>query len=375
MQVESVFYTPAGQIVHRGTVLAGTVRKGDQVKAAVDGERRQALRRSHTATHLLHQALKEQLGSHVNQAGSLVEADRLRFDFTHYAALQRSALEQLEERLNNLVLQNLPVSVLETSLEEARKMNAAALFTEKYADKVRVVSIGDYSRELCGGTHVRGTAEIGQYRIVSEEGIGSGLRRIEAVTGMEAFRLAVADRQRLDQLSGELNAPGEQLPGKFKDLLAEHRRLQKQHQELKQQLAGYTVGDLLANLKQVYGINVLSAQVTADSMDTLLMLSDEIKKQLPSVVLVLGAVCNGKAMLVSAVTRDLVKKGLQANNIIKQIAKIIGGGGGGKPELAQAGGKKTDALPEALESVIDVVRQLAAADMYKADSSTGRQKK
>jgi alanyl-tRNA synthetase len=360
--VQNTVFTPRGRIVHQARVESGTLSVGEPVSARVEEGRRRGVCRSHTATHLLHRALKDKLGGQVNQAGSLVTADRLRFDFTHFSGLTQDELREVEEKINRRVLQNMPVNAAATTLEEAQRMGATALFMEKYdRELVRVVSAGDYSRELCGGTHVAATGEIGLVRLISEEGIGSGLRRIEALTGMEAYRYSAAESARLAQMAKTLHTGANHLERRVEEVLEENRLLQKANQELKQQLAGFAVKELLERVRDVEGVKVLSAVVSAESLETLRLMIDQVKSNLSSVVVVLGAVSDGKVILAGAVSGDLIKQGLKANNIITTVARQVGGGGGGRPELAQAGGKNPAGLPAALQAVEELVRRQVAA--------------
>jgi len=364
IKVENTIYSPWGQIIHQGIVEEGRVFAEETVTARVDGGRRQGICRSHTSTHLLHRALRKALGEHVNQAGSLVAPDRLRFDFNHFSALTADELQAVEEAVNKMVLANVPVKVEMTTLEEAEKLGATAIFTEKYEDNsVRMVSAGEYTRELCGGTHVASSGEIGLFKIVSEEGIGSGLRRIEAVAGQNAYKRTLERDRLIEKFAASLNTAESRLEQKFAEHMAEHRALQKSYHELKQRLAASEVKTLLSEVKEIEGINVLSARVTAENQETLRMVMDEVKNHLPSVVVVLGAVSDGKVILVSSATSDLVNRGIRADHLLKEVARRVGGGGGGKPALAQAGGKDTAALPSALDSVEELVRdQLKAVD-------------
>ncbi len=355
--VTGTIYTPGGQIVHRCRLLEGTINRGDRVLARVDEDRRRALRRSHTATHLLHRTLKHLLGAHVHQAGSLVEPDRLRFDFTHFNAPEPEQLRLLEEQINRLIWGNLPVATSMTTLEEAQRLGAEALFGEKYdREAVRLVAVGEYSRELCGGTHVAATGEIGPFRLLGEEGIGAGVRRIEALTGWEAYHFAVKTSQRLETAAAALRSTPAQVEGRLRDLLEEHRSLEKANQELKQRLVTLQAGLLTARSRPVDGVTVLSTAVEADSMDTLRLYLDQLKQKLSTAVMVLGAVHEGRVLLVAGVTPDLIEKGIHANRIVAAVAKQVGGGGGGRPDLAQAGGKNPAALPVALQTVEAFVR-------------------
>ncbi len=362
-KVENTVFSPWGQIIHQGVVEEGCMSAEEKVTARVDGGRRQGICRSHTSTHLLNRALRSALGAHVNQAGSLVAPDRLRFDFNHFSALTADELQAVEEEVNKMVLANVPVRAEVTTLEEAEQLGATAIFTEKYEeDSVRMVSAGDYTRELCGGTHVSASGEIGLFKIVSEESIGSGLRRIEAIAGLIAYRQTVEQDRLIEKIAGSLNTLESRLEQKFEEYVVEHKALQKANQEMKQRLAVSEVKTLLSEAKKVEGINVLSARVNTDNQESLRMVMDEVKNHLPSVVVVLGAISDGKVILVGSATPDLVSRGLRADQLLKEVARQVGGGGGGKPELAQAGGKDAAALPSALDSVENLVRdQLKAA--------------
>jgi len=356
--VENTFFSATGQIIHRGVVEEGKIAINDSVIATVEGERRRGICRSHTSTHLLHRALRNMLGDHVNQAGSLVAPDRIRFDFNHFAALNREQLLAIEEEVNKIALENVTVRAEEKTLEEAKELGATAIFADKYEESsVRMVSAGDYTHELCGGTHVSSTGEIGLFKIASEEGIGSGLRRIEATVGMAAYRQTIEKEEKLQNIALMLNTAESRLDQKFNEHWTEYKQLLKSNQDLKQRLAATEVKSLMSALKKVDGVNVLSASVTADSIDSLRMAMDEVKNSVESVVIVLGSVSDNKVMLVGSVSPDLVKRGIHANKIIKEVARQVGGGGGGKAELAQAGGKDISALPAAIESVEGLVRE------------------
>ena len=358
IRVDNAIFSPWGQIIHKGVVTAGKISLNDSVRVKVDSGRRKGICRSHTSTHLLHRALRNTLGDHINQAGSLVASERLRFDFNHFSALSGEELQKVEAEVNKMVLANAPVTAVVTTLEEAKGLGATAIFTDKYEEKsVRMVSAGDYTRELCGGTHVSSTGEIGLFRIVSEEGIGSGLRRIEATVGMNSYRQSIEQQQLLGKIALALNTAEGRLEEAFTEHLNEYKLLLKTAQDLKQRLAGYEVKSLLSAVKDINGVKLLSAEVSADSFDSLRMVMDEVKSSLASIVLVLGAVSDGKVFLVSSVTHDLVKNGISANDLIKEVARQVGGGGGGKPDLAQAGGKDAAALPAALDSVENLIRK------------------
>ncbi|NMA92885.1 MAG: alanine--tRNA ligase [Firmicutes bacterium] len=356
--IKDTFIAPSGQIVHRGTLEAGRITEGEQLTVLVDERRREAIRRSHTATHLLHRALKDILGKQVNQAGSLVSPDQLRFDFTYFNSLSAEEMGKLEKRINDKIRENIDINISYTTLKQAEAAGAEALFGEKYdPESVRMVSIGEYSRELCGGTHVDSTGEIGLLRFLSEEGIGSGLRRIEAVTGEKAYRFTVGQTRQLQNLSEILRTPPERLEEKVQEMLRVQRQVEVANRDLKMKLTSFQVEALLSKTKEVNGVKVISEIVEADSMEHLLMFTDQIKERLDGGVVVLGAVEGGKVLLTGAVTPDLVKQGISAKEIIVAVARQVGGGGGGRPDLARAGGKNPAALPAALKRVSSLVRE------------------
>lgn len=355
--VTDTYFNSFDQIVHRGKVTSGSLKKDSEVRCLVDVPRREAIRRSHTATHLLHRVLKEYLGEHVNQAGSQVVPDRLRLDFTHFNALSDVELQEIEAKLNRLIRESLPVRCRHTSLKEAREMGAVALFDEKYGNNVRVISIGDESMELCGGTHLDITGQAGMIRIIREESIGAGVRRIEALTGEEVWNHVVEQENRLKRIARVLKTTPEQVDEKVNDWMEENRRLQQDYQDLQSQVAAGQADNLLNHLKQNGDIQIISNEVTANNMDSLREMADRLKEKLTRGVVVLGAVNDGKVMLVSAVTKDLIPEGIHAGNLISGVARQVGGGGGGRPDMAQAGGKNPAALPEALQSVESLVEE------------------
>ena len=355
-KVSATIVTADDVVVHRGMLVSGTLSVGDAVQAEVHTARRNDICRNHTATHILHKTLQEVLGEHVKQAGSLVAPDRLRFDFNHLSALTAEQLKEIEARVNDIILGNLPVKVTFTGLEEAKEMGATALFEEKYGDAVRIVRVGDYSMELCGGTHVDSTGEIGLFKIISESSIGAGLRRIEAITGKAAYDWFAVRNELLEQAASSLKTKPEQLLDRINALQAENKELERENQQLQLKLAGSKVDELLAQVSEKTGVPVLAAEVSAGSMEMLRDLADRLKNKMTSGIIVLGAVAEGKVLLVAAVTKDLVKSGYHAGKLIGQVAKITGGGGGGRPDMAQAGGKNPDLLKEALAKVEEFVQ-------------------
>ena len=354
-----------GLIVHRGRVVAGRVRVGDEARALVDRERRLDIARNHTATHLLHRALRETLGEHVQQAGSLVAPDRLRFDFSHTSVLTAEELAEVERKVNEAILADYPVDARVMGYREAVSAGAIALFDEKYGDVVRVIRVGPadrpYSQELCGGTHVQRTGQLGFFHIVSETSIGAGLRRIEAVTGHGAVRLLMARLAALEDLAGLLKVPPEEVGEKVRALLDEAESLRKELAAVRKALALKDLERGLADVVQVRGVNVVARAVEAGDRETLREMADWFRERLGSAVVVLGALIDGRPALVAAVTPDLVKRGLHAGNLVKKVAEAVGGGGGGRPTLAEAGGRDPERLPEALARVPALVDEALSA--------------
>jgi alanyl-tRNA synthetase len=351
-----------GLIVHSGEVVLGQVRVEDPAWALVDVGRRMDIARNHTATHLLHSELRYILGEHVQQAGSLVAPDRLRFDFTHGAMLTQEELDDVEQSVNDAILANYPLEIGHSGYQEAVAAGAMALFGEKYGDQVRVIKIGlpeePFSQELCGGTHVTQTGEIGMFRIVSESSVGAGVRRIEAVTGRAAQALVQKRLGVLDAAATHLGSSAEEVDRAVLRLLGELHDQQKEIAHLRRQLARLEFEAILNQVQQVNGVQVIAARVDATDAETLREMTDWLRSRLGSAVVVLGAVIEGKPNFVAAVTDDLVARGIKAGDLIKQVARIVGGGGGGRPTLAQAGGRDPNRLGEALESVPSAVTGL-----------------
>ncbi|WP_093687712.1 alanine--tRNA ligase [Sporolituus thermophilus] len=355
IQVATARKLPDGTIYHVGSVTEGIIKPGDTVKVAVDAARRRDASRNHTATHLLHAALKKVLGEHVNQAGSYVGPDRLRFDFSHFAPVTAEQLAEVENIVNEVILRNIAVGRIETTQEMAREMGATALFGEKYGERVSVVIIDDFSKELCGGTHVSSTAEIGQFKIVSETGIGSGIRRIEAVTGHAALDYIRSREELLQAAALALKSRPEDLVGRIDGVLARVKDLEKELAALKTKLAKFAVEDLLTNKAEINGVALVVGQVEAADMDDLRSTADLVRDRLRSGVVALGAVTGEKVNFVVMATADAVAKGVHAGNIIKEMAKVAGGGGGGRPDMAQAGGKQPDKLADALRIAQEIM--------------------
>jgi alanyl-tRNA synthetase len=354
-EVLGVTYPVEGAHAHHVRATRGELRVGQQTLLRVDAERRQAIARAHTATHLLHYALRETLGDHAVQSGSLVDADRLRFDFAHFAALTPEERDRIEARVVELALRDDALVTTEMPVEQARALGAMALFGEKYGERVRVVQIGDYSKELCGGTHLSRASAIGGFAIVSEGSIGTGLRRIEAVTGRLAHRLMAEQRALLSRAAAALDARPEELPARAEALQADLRRAQREVVRLQQRSAGALVEELGQQVTEVRGVRVLAARVQRLGAEALRQLADQMIARLGSGVVVIGCELDGRAHFVAEVSKDLVARGYHAGNLVREVAKLAGGGGGGRPDFAQAGGKSPERLEEALAKVKDLV--------------------
>lgn len=348
-EVTGLFKAPRGQHVHQVTVLSGELRTGAEVKAEVSGEMRRDIVKNHTATHLLHKALKETLGGHVNQAGSLVEPQRLRFDFSHLGSISTEELAVIERRVNEQIWNALDIVTRQMPIDEAKALGAMALFGEKYGDVVRVVQAGDYSLELCGGCHVNNTAEIGLFKLISESGIGSGVRRIEAVTGRGAYQFMEEQLDLLKQAGGLLKANIADVPKRVEALQHQLKELEHENESLQGKLTSIEAGSLTSQVVTIGETKLLAARVDAGSMDALRTLADELKSKLPDAVLVLGASAQDKVNFVVVVPQSEVKRGLHAGKLVKEVAAVCGGGGGGRPDMAQAGGKDASKLEEALK--------------------------
>ncbi len=357
--VKDVQKAPNGQHLHTVTVNKGVLRVGDTIEAIVNQDNRASIVKNHTATHLLHQALKDILGEHVNQAGSLVEADRLRFDFSHYNQIDSETLHKIEKAVNEKIWENIVVEISRKPIDEAKAMGAMALFGEKYGDVVRVVQVSDYSIELCGGCHVHNTAEIGLFKIVSESGIGAGTRRIEAVTGKKAYEVLNENTQQLERAAVQLNARTGEVPEKISNLQTAMREIQKENESLLQKLSNIEAKNLTADMQTIAGINVIAKKVNVKDMNGLRTMLDEIKQSLQTGIIILGSVNDGKVNLVAGVTKDLVEEGYHAGKLIKEIAGHVGGSGGGRPEMAQAGGKNPEQLENALSKVEEWVKSIS----------------
>jgi alanyl-tRNA synthetase len=350
----------AGTIVHVGEVTQGEPQVGDLAFAQVDQNRRVGIMRNHTATHLLHAGLHEILGPHARQAGSLVAPDHLRFDFTHPEPMTRQEILAVEAHVNQAILANYQLRIAQKPLDEAIKEGATALFGEKYEGIVRTIQIGEgelLSYELCGGTHVDETGDIGLFLITYEGSIAAGIRRIEAVTGWQAYQLARQRMNLLDELNAHLGTAPTETLAKVKNLLDTISGLEKENDKLRHQLVGNAFDEVLDHLEHIEGIPVLKAILPDADIDALRDMADKFREKHTSGVIVLASEQNGKPLLIAAVTDDLVKRGLHAGQLVQKVAKVVGGGGGGRPTLAQAGGKETAKLAEALDQVQVYIRE------------------
>ena len=346
--VEDVIKLQGTKIGHVGRVTKGVIKKGETVKLTVDEEQRNLTANNHSATHLMQQALREVLGSHVEQKGSLVDKDKLRFDFTHFSPMTEEEIAKVEEIVNREIAAGLDVVTNEMSIEDAKKTGAMALFGEKYGEVVRVVQMGTFSSELCGGTHVSNTRNISAFKIISESGVAAGVRRIEALTGKALFEYYNTMESELQKAAKLLKAVPLEVSAKIVSLQDEVKQLQKENDKLKAKLAKEAAGDLLSEAKEVDGIYILTKQLTDVDMNGMRDLGDEAKQKLGEEFIVFASQVGEKVNLIAMATDGAIKKGAHAGNLIKEVASIVGGGGGGRPNMAQAGGKLPEKIPEAL---------------------------
>lgn len=346
--VEDVIKLQGTKIGHVGRVTKGVIKKGETVKLTVDEEQRNLTANNHSATHLMQQALREVLGSHVEQKGSLVDKDKLRFDFTHFSPMTEEEIAKVEEIVNREIAAGLDVVTNEMSIEDAKKTGAMALFGEKYGEVVRVVQMGTFSSELCGGTHVSNTRNISAFKIISESGVAAGVRRIEALTGKALFEYYNTMESELQKAAKLLKAVPLEVSAKIVSLQDEVKQLQKENDKLKAKLAKEAAGDLLSEAKEVDGIHILTKQLTDVDMNGMRDLGDEAKQKLGEAFIVFASQIGEKVNLIAMATDGAMKKGAHAGNLIKEVASIVGGGGGGRPNMAQAGGKLPEKIPEAL---------------------------
>jgi alanyl-tRNA synthetase len=358
IKVTETVKDPTGLIIHKGEIVSGKIEKGQTVVLRVDEDARRATELNHTATHILHTALRQVLGDHVKQAGSLVNPDRLRFDFTHFSQVTPGELDEIEALANRYIRENKPTETQEMGAEEAFKSGATALFEEKYGDTVRVVSLGDFSRELCGGTHTDRTGNIGVLKIISESSIASGVRRLEALTGEAAVTYTQKMVATLNQGARLLKERPEAVVPRIEKLIADFKAGEKKVAQLKAGMASQTAAASVVDIRTVNDVKVMAQKVTVDNPAALRDMADRFKDSIKSGIVVLGAASGGKVLLIVGVTKDLTGQ-YKAGNIIKEVAAIVGGSGGGRPDMAQAGGPDPSKLDEALEQAYAIVEGLA----------------
>lgn len=358
MKVSDVRKGNNGTIIHIGKVTKGSIKVGSVVESHVDRSRRMDIARNHSATHLLQKALRMVLGDHVEQAGSQVDDKRLRFDFTHFQALSAEEVRKIEQIVNQQIFDPSDIEVINTSIDEARKMGAMALFGEKYGNEVRVVKMGDFSMELCGGTHLNNTAEVGMFKIASEAGVAAGVRRIEAITGRAVFEKLNLYEEKVENIAATLKIATIDADTKVEQLFNDYRKLQKDYDDIKKKAASGNIQEWIDQKREINGFNVVVARLDGVEIDILKDLGDKIKDKLENAVITLGGVNDDKVLLLVMAGQDAVTKGAHAGNIIKEVAKIAGGGGGGKPNMAQAGGKDPSKMDAALNETFNLVEKI-----------------
>ena len=354
-KVEDTVKLLGGKIGHIGVMTKGMIKVGDKVSLEVSAKKRALSARNHSATHLLQKALRTVLGTHVEQAGSSVNEDRLRFDFTHFSAMTAEELKKVEDMVNEQISNGLPVIVKNMPIEEAKKTGAQALFGEKYGDIVRVVNMSDFSIEFCGGTHVKNTSEIMAFKIISETGVAAGVRRIEALTSEGLLKYYADIEEKLKAAAHLLKTTPDNLGDKISHILAENKSLHSEIESLKSKMAQEAAGDVMDQVKEVKGVKLLAAQIDGVDMNGLRDLGDQLKEKLGDGVVVLASGNDGKVSLMATATDGAMKKGAHAGNLVKGIAGCVGGGGGGRPNMAQAGGKNPAGIPDALEKAAEVL--------------------
>ena len=354
--VEDTIKLLGGKVGHVGRVTKGMFKVSDIVTMQVDEERRKNTCANHSATHLLQKALRMVLGTHVEQAGSYNDPERLRFDFSHFSAMTAEEIAQVEKIVNDEIAANLPVITEVLSVEEAKKTGAMALFGEKYGEKVRVVEMGEFSKEFCGGTHVANTAAIGSFKIISESGVAAGVRRIEALTGAGVVKYYTELEQKLNEASKVLKTTPAGLVEKCEHLMAELKALQSENESLKSKAAKEALGDVMDQVVEVNGVKLLATSVAGVDMNGLRELGDQLKQKLGEGVVVLASAQDGKVNLIAMATDAAMAKGAHAGNLIKGIAALVGGGGGGRPNMAQAGGKNPDGIAAAITEAENVLK-------------------
>ena len=355
VKIENCTKTADGKFLHTGVIESGLIENGVDVKVQIDLKRRMAISRNHTTTHLLHKALRKVLGDHVHQAGSLVEPNKLRFDFSHFSAMTPEELKTVENMTNEAILNSLVVDVKEMPIDEAKKLGAMALFGEKYGKTVRVVTVEDYSVEFCGGTHLKNTAQAGLVKVLGESGVAAGVRRLEALTGEAAIRYYAEKENTLNEVAQALKASPNDSLKKVEGLGQELRSAEKEIEQLRNKLVRGETDDILANAVEVKGIKVVITRFDTLDMEGLRNTGDMLKNKIESGVIVLASSYGDKVSFIVTATKDVMAKGIHSGNIIKEVAKVAGGGGGGRPDMAQAGGKDLSKINEALKCAIPVI--------------------
>ena len=349
--VEDTVKVVGNRYAHVGYVKEGMIRAGEKAKLVVDLAGRMRTCRNHSATHLLQKALREVLGTHVEQAGSYQDGERTRFDFSHFSAMTAEEIQKVEDIVNEKIAEGLPVKTDIMTVDEAKKTGAMALFGEKYGEKVRVVSMGDYSKEFCGGTHVKNTADIITFKILSESGVAAGVRRIEAITGDNVFAYYKKLENELNEAAKVVKTTPAKLVERLNHLTAEVKELQSENESLKSKAAKDALGDVMDKVREINGVKVLASSVVGVDMNGLRELGDSLKEKLGEGVILLASSNEGKVNLIAMATEEAMKKGAHAGNLIKAAASKVGGGGGGRPNMAQAGGKNPAGINDAIETV------------------------
>ncbi|MBR1876829.1 MAG: alanine--tRNA ligase, partial [Lachnospiraceae bacterium] len=354
-EVMTTEHVAGSKIAHIGKVIKGSFKDGDEVTLKVDEASRTATCRNHSATHLLQKALRDVLGTHVEQSGSYQDKDKTRFDFSHFEAMTKDELKKVEKEINEKIAEGIPVVTEVLTIEEAKKTGAMALFGEKYGEKVRVVEMGEFSKEFCGGTHVKNTRDIVTFKILSETGIAAGVRRIEAITGDNVLKYYREVEQRLENAAAAAKTTPEALSDRIGKLLEEVKALKSENESLKAQAAKDAVGDVTDNIQDINGVSLIATKVKGVDMNGLRDLSDELKTKLKEGVVVLLSETEGKVSIVVSATEQAMAKGAHAGNLIKEIAGLVGGGGGGRPNMAQAGGKNPAGMDDAIKKASEVL--------------------
>ncbi len=357
IKVSNTIKDPTGLVIHQGKIVSGKIKKGETVTLNVDINKRRSTECNHTATHILHAVLRKVLGDHVKQAGSLVAPDRLRFDFSHFSPIDTQTLDKIESLVNDRVRENITVRTEEMDADEAFKTGATALFEEKYGDRVRVVSLTDFSKELCGGTHTQRSGNIGLFKILGESSVASGIRRIEALTGKAAVEYVQQTSKTVRDSAQLVKEKPEDVPRRIKKILADQKVLEKEVEKLKTQMAAGSTDNAKEQIKTINDIKVIVKKVAVDSPSALRDLADRFKEKIKSGIIVLGSTAGSKVLLIVVVSKDLAGH-YHAGNIVKQVAAIVGGGGGGRPDMAQAGGSKPEKLDAALNKAYEVIEKI-----------------